>query len=322
MARIGLVLGAGGIVGGAFHAGVLAALAEEVGWDPRDAELVVGTSAGSSTGAMLRAGMPAADLFAETVGAPVSAEARQVLARSRPRSGPSSPLRVERRWRPAMSAPGVLVRTAMRPWSARVGVLATALLPAGTVPTQIISDALAPHFPVGWPGEPLWIVAVRLSSGRRVVFGRGDAPMASVASAVAASCAIPGVFEPVVIAGQRYVDGGAHSPTNVDLVAGSELDLVVVSSPMSRAGGVVVGRTGPVRQWARLELDREVRRVTRAGTPVLAFQPTGADLAVMGFNAMDFGRRGAVARQARESTLRWLGDARNAEMMALLGKNP
>ena len=59
MTRIGLVLGAGGAVGHAFHAGVLAALADETGWDAREAEVVVGTSAGSVVGALLRAGMSA-----------------------------------------------------------------------------------------------------------------------------------------------------------------------------------------------------------------------------------------------------------------------
>lgn len=320
MARIGLVLGAGGVVGGAFHAGVLAALAEDIGWDARDAELVVGTSAGSSTGALLRAGMPPADLFAETTGGTLSDEARHVLARSRPRR--SSSLRVDRRplrLRPVVTAPKVLMRSAMRPWEARVGLLAAALLPAGTVPTQIISDIVAPHFPVGWPDRLLWITAVHLSTGRRVVFGRADAPMASVGDAVAASCAIPGFFEPVVIGGSRYIDGGAHSPTNLDLVAGMGFDLVVVSSPMSRAGSLL-GRIGPVRQWARLELDREMRRVTRSGTPVLAFQPTSADLPVMGLNAMDLARRGPVALQVRESARRWLADARNSALVEVLAK--
>src|SRR5258708_5386455 len=60
--RIGLVLGAGGAVGGAFHAGVLSTLADELGWDARTAEVVVGTSAGSATGAILRAGLSPDDL--------------------------------------------------------------------------------------------------------------------------------------------------------------------------------------------------------------------------------------------------------------------
>src|SRR4051812_49436750 len=53
MSKIGLVLGAGGLTGDAFHRGVLRALAER-GYDARAAELVVGTSAGSMVGAFLR----------------------------------------------------------------------------------------------------------------------------------------------------------------------------------------------------------------------------------------------------------------------------
>lgn len=323
--RIGLVLGAGGVVGAAYHAGVLSALAEHVGWDARTAEIVVGTSAGSGTGAMLRAGVPAADLAAEVLGGRVSPEGSRVLARGRAAAAsswqrtPLQPARGRFTVRPQVTAPGILVRAATRPWEARVGLLVAALLPPGTVPTDVISAGMAPHFRMGWPDHPLWIVAVRLSSGARVVFGREGAPSAAVAEAVAASCAIPGFFEPVVIDGERYVDGGAHSPTNADLLAGSELDLVVVSSPMSRAGSMATGTVSPVRRWARLELDREARHVTRSGTPVLAFQPTRADVGVMGVNAMDMGRRAAVARSAQESTRRWLDDARNASTVALLG---
>ena len=57
--RIALALGAGGVVGHAYHAGVLAALEEATGWDPRDAEVIVGTSAGSVVGSLLRAGFAA-----------------------------------------------------------------------------------------------------------------------------------------------------------------------------------------------------------------------------------------------------------------------
>ena len=81
----------------------------------------------------------------------------------------------------------------------------------------------------------MWINAVRLETGRRVTFGRDLRVTTDVATAVAASCAIPGFFAPVAVDGVRYVDGGVHSPTNADLVAGLELDLVVVSSPMSMA---------------------------------------------------------------------------------------
>jgi NTE family protein len=62
--RIGLVLGAGGLTGQAFHAGVLEGLLDATGWDARDASLIVGTSAGAGVGAYLRLGRDARDLAA------------------------------------------------------------------------------------------------------------------------------------------------------------------------------------------------------------------------------------------------------------------
>src|SRR6478672_1884140 len=68
--RVGLVLGGGGAVGAAYHAGALAALEHDLGWDARNADVILGTSAGSLVGALLRLGVPATDLAALTVGAP------------------------------------------------------------------------------------------------------------------------------------------------------------------------------------------------------------------------------------------------------------
>src|SRR3954470_7649243 len=79
--RVGLVLGAGGPVVHAFHSGVLAALAE-AGWDARDAAVIVGTSIGALTGALLRAGVAPADLYARVIGEPVASAGRALLAGS------------------------------------------------------------------------------------------------------------------------------------------------------------------------------------------------------------------------------------------------
>jgi NTE family protein len=108
----------------------------------------------------------------------------------------------------------------------------------------------------------------------------------------------------VRIDGQSFVDGGVHSPTNADLLKGEALDLVVVSSPMSAAGRRLRASADlPIRQWSRLQLDREAASLRRRRVPVIAFQPTPDDLAVMGINAMDTARRAPVAAQAKRSTL-------------------
>jgi len=311
MPRIGLVLGAGGVVGHAFHSGVLAELAATTGWDARDAEIVVGTSAGSVVGALLRAGVSPADLAARASGEPLSPEGAELAARAEttaPRAPiPSRPPR--RAGLPRMASPGTFVRAAFPPFRpVRPGALAAAALPAGQVPTDLIATELRPLFPAGWPDRELWLCAVRLDTGRRVVFGReGARDGVDVPDAVAASCAIPAFFEPVTIGGGRYVDGGAHSPTNADLLARHDLDLVIVSSPMSVAGNRLRPSLDlPARRLSRLYLGREAARIRRSGTPVLAFQPVAADLAAMGLTAMDPARRAPVTRQARESTRRRL----------------
>src|ERR1700679_3079396 len=89
---IGLVLGAGGVVGQAYQAGVLSALQRETGWDPRQATIIVGTSAGSVTGAALRVGVPATDLAASLYGVPTSRRGGAILRTG----GPSPPRRSAR----------------------------------------------------------------------------------------------------------------------------------------------------------------------------------------------------------------------------------
>ena len=321
MARIGLVLGAGGAVGHAFHVGVLDGLAEVTGWDARDAEVIVGTSAGSVVGALLRAGLSAPDLAARSTDSVLSDEGQRIVARADAarHDQPPIPARPPRGALRGASAPSALLRAALQPWNARAGALAAAALPEGRVPTELVASGLRPLFS-SWPSRPLWINAVDLARGRRVTFGRDDtAPITDVATAVAASCAIPAFFAPVSIGGTRYVDGGVHSPTNADLLAGRELDLVVISSPMS------IARTSPrfapdqpARRLARLRLVREVARLRRTGIPVLTFQPTDGDLGVMGLNAMDPSRRADVTRRALESTRLRLARPDAAERASIL----
>jgi NTE family protein len=320
--RIGLVLGAGGAVGHAFHAGVLAAIAEATGWDARRAEIIVGTSAGSGFGTFLRAGLAPADLAARAMGKPLSDEARRILGRA----AVPPPQSVFEGFTPdpgtlRMAEPRHFARAALRPWSARLGTLAAAALPAGRRSTEVISNGIRALFGGGWSSEPLWICAADLEHGRRVVFGQSGGPPAALADAVAASCAIPGFFEPKVIDGVRYVDGGVYSPTNADLLAGLGLDLVVVSSPMSTVRrGLRAGVDLPARLLHHRYLAAELARVRRAGGHVLSFEPDGEDQAVMGsgLQAMDFSRRPRVTREVRESVLRRLDDHRLAARRRIL----
>ncbi|MDQ6918832.1 MAG: patatin-like phospholipase family protein, partial [Candidatus Dormibacteraeota bacterium] len=208
----------------------------------------------------------------------------------------------------------------LRPWGVRLGTLAAALLPAGTVSTEAVAAGVRAIYGTAWAERPTWICAVRLDDGLLVAFGREGAPPAAMAEAVAASCAIPAYFRPVVIGGRRYIDGGSHSVTNADLLAGTGLDLVVVSCPMGGTrDAIVLGVDLPVRAGVRARLSREIARLRRAGTPVLTLQPTRDVRAAMGNNPMDPKRGAAVTRAAYESTISRLRDEDLRERIERLG---
>jgi len=314
VSRIGVVLSAGGEAGLAFHAGVLAGLAEGIGWDPNAADLLVGTSAGSVAAAALRAGLSPHDMAAMVEGSPLSAKGAALIAPVGDRAPP--PPRSRRRSLPAWgpAAPRIVMAAARRPWRVRPASLMAGLLPEGTVPTSAISDGVDALLGDTWPTRPLWVCAVRLEDGHPVIFGQDGAPPARVGEAVSASCAIPAYFAPVHIDGVRYVDGGAHSLTHLIELAGKGFDLVVVIAPMSRTGrrslpGLLAGWSSGnvvVREASRAQLGLEALVVRRRGTTVVAFQPTSEDRKAMGLNLMDPRRRAQVVRQARTSTLRRL----------------
>ena len=299
--RIGLVLGAGGAIGRAYHAGVLAALETVIGFDARDAVVIAGTSAGSVDAALLRARLAPRDLLARVTDQPLTPEGNGILAGlpmwTEPEEKGESP-----RWRPASTAR--LLAAARRPWSATPGSIFAAFMPEGRRSTRSIQDDVDKLHPDGWPAESLWICAVRLDDGERVVFGRDGSAPATVGQAVAASCAIPGYFAPVSIGDARYVDGGVHSPTNGDLVAGMGLDAVVISSPMTaETSALRLSSDGAFRAACRVLLQRESAHVRRRGTPVILIEPVVENLALMGrvVAGMDYSRRSEVAVNVYES---------------------
>jgi pimeloyl-ACP methyl ester carboxylesterase/predicted acylesterase/phospholipase RssA len=323
MARIGLVLGAGGATGHAFHIGVLSALEEATGWDPRTADVIVGTSAGAVIAALLRGGLSPRDLAARALGETLSAEGERIAAiLGRPEPPPAVDGDAWTSWL-AAADPAHLRRVLWRPWEARIGALVAAALPAGKIPTDHIVGGIGRLFGATWSTRPLWINALRLDDGSRVTFGRDGAPPATVAQAVAASCAIPAYYRPVEIDGVRYVDGGAHSPSNADLLADAGLDLVIVSSPMSARFDLLRPTTdGPIRGFCRMVLRRELTQVRARGTSVLVFEPGRAERALMGVNALDGARRHGIIREARATALDRFADPVRRERLRIFDPDP
>jgi NTE family protein len=300
--RVGLVLGAGGVVGQAYHAGVLAVLAHDFGWDPRTADVIVGTSAGSITGTLLRLGVSPEDLAAWTVKAPLSDEEDELLQRMAGASIPElEPFRPGHLWfRRPVRPPTVhmLRRAVIRPWQFRPMAAGLALLAPGRNDIVAQLGALRDLEKTAWPSRDLWICAVRRMDGRRIVFGRPGAPEAPIHLAVAASCAIPGYFAPVLIGEHTYVDGGGHSPTNAALLRSRDLDLVIVVSPMSGPPGARPDLYAALRRHSARVLQREVRALQNAGIKTVVFSPGDEEQRVMGNDMMSALRLDEVLRES------------------------
>ena len=321
--KVGLVLGAGGVLGGAWLTGALHAIATETGWDPGSSDYIVGTSAGSMVGALLACGVPPWFMVAppasrstdDARGEPSATAdqpggARFQLHRSRPVLGPGS-------WRLALSS-------LARPYNYSPAALVAGWLPLGPISTEPLKDSVRRVCVEPWAPHPnYWAMAVDYQTGRRVAFGRAGAPNAELPDAVAASCAIPGFFRAVEIAGRRYVDGGISSASNVDVLEDERLDLVIALNPMSslHAGAArTLGERAAIamRRASGRRLGSEAKRLSATGAEVLLIQPTVHDLDAMGSNLMSHARRREVIQTAVQTMTDHLRESPLGERLAEL----
>jgi NTE family protein len=209
--RRALVLAGGGVAGIAWELGVLRGLQDA---DPTladrvlAADLVVGTSAGSAVAAQITSGVPLGDLYdrqlsAESAEIEVDLNMDELLARFT-----------------AATADVASQDEALK----AIGALA---LDTDTVSEPVRKAAIAARLPVpDWPDRAMLLPAIDALSGELVVFSRESG--VALVDAVAASCAVPGIWPPVTIGGRRYIDGGIRSATNADLAAGYDRILIIV----------------------------------------------------------------------------------------------
>lgn len=293
MTGTALVLGGGGITGIGWEIGFLTGLAE-AGVDLADADVVIGTSAGSIVGAHFTSGHFTLDeMYARQLTTPDrrpgqgrssggrasggggGAEGRSSGRRPAARMGPASMAR--------FAAIALRSRDAVS-FGARMGRLALA---ARTAPEAEQRAAIARTLTFDdWPARRLVITAVDAATGQRAAFD-GTSGVGLV-DAVTASCAVPGVFPPVTIDGSRWIDGGVHSTANVDLAAG--YGRVVVIAPMAVSGGPIVA---PRAQGARL---------ARQGARVCVITPDRAARSAFGRSALDPAKRADAARAGRRQS--------------------
>ena len=316
--RRGLVLGGGGVLGGTWAIGALATLEERLGMPASSFDVMLGTSAGSVLAALVGGGVSVEQLRQHYNGERVN---------TGPLAGyswdPAAATGGPRPGLPRVLGPGsarLIGNSLMRPGSMPVTAVISALLPAGATSLDRIGHLVEAITPPGeWSEHPgLWVVAMDYEAGRRVVFGRPGAPIVPLASAVMASCAIPGWFSPVRIDGRSYVDGGAWSSTSVDALAHAGLDEVYVIAPMAssevdRPGALLTRLERRWRQEVAKECRREADVVAATGTAVQVVGPGPEDLAAMGGNMMDASRRAHVLQTSlRTSAAAWAKDAEHA----------
>ena len=285
-----LVLGGGGVLGEAWMMGVLAGIEDATGFDLRDCDYYVGTSAGAIVAAHLASGQ----------------------SPRRPSSVASTELQVSNGARPVegLAAAGLAAARRAGAWAlataAAFAPLALGLAtPGGAVaralllrrlprPTATLEDLrrsverLEPRF-----DGRLRVVAVDRGNGRRVVFGSPRAPRASVAEAVAASCTVPWLFAPVEIGGREYVDGGVWSPTNLDAApAGRDTHVLCLNPTASLPASSSV--LSVIRGVSRTAVSVEALALRRRGAAVRLLAPSADCAEAMGTNFMDREPRGRV----------------------------
>jgi NTE family protein len=309
--RRALVLGGGGVLGGTWAVGALAAMEQQFGFAAADVDLIVGTSAGSVIAALLGSGVDVPQLEQQYGDKPVTAgplagysfDPVQATGGKRPGMpkllGPGSPRLIGTSLRHLRQMPATTVLSAF--------------MPEGTKSLERIGHLIDAVTPLGeWsPHRGVWIVAMDYEDGRRVVFGRPGARVAPLSSAVMASCAIPGWFAPVTIDGKQYVDGGAVSATSIDVLAHAGMDEVYVVAPMiSFAMDHPTSVSARLERRWRVEVTKAARReaavVRSAGANVRMIGPGPEDLTAIGANLMDDDRRVHVLETSlRTSVAAW-----------------
>ncbi len=264
MTSTALVLGGGGVAGIAWELGVLDAFAAG-GVRLATADRIVGTSAGAAVGAQLRSGESLESLCA-----------RQLVPVDQ-----SGELTVET-W-----LDGLIEQFAAcfdgdpdeKEVRRRLGAVA---LNAPTVDESariaVIESRLSSH---EWAEADLLVTAVNALTGDFTVFDRNSG--VPLVAAVAASCAVPGVWPPVTIGATRYMDGGVRSGTNADLAAG--FDVIVIVSPFG-------GGFGP-------SVHDEAAALRASGAVVEVISADESATAAFGTNVLDPATRGPSLAEGR-----------------------
>ncbi|ASN21858.1 patatin-like phospholipase family protein [Arthrobacter sp. YN] len=275
-----LVLGGGGSTGNAWLIGVIAGLFD-AGLDVTNADLTVGTSAGSTAAAQL-AGATPTELFDAIVAAAPQGQAGHVRS-GRVGSGVAGsgtrPVVVQ------MERTGNIMNASadMADMPRRLGAAAIDMAEAMEGSSARWRATVATRLPQAqWPERDILLTAVDARTGDPVTFHRHSG--VDLVDAVAASCASGFAYS---IGSNQYIDGGYRANAeNADLAAGHAR--VLVLAPFG-------GRTRTPLEWG-MHLAGQVEALRANGSQVETVFPTNESEHMFGVKAMDLSLRPSAAR--------------------------
>lgn len=319
--RFALALAGGGVTGGMYEVGALAALEERLNGSDDGFDVYIGCSAGAVVASLLANGIHASEIYRildQDLADPLNFRRNAVYA-------PDAFRRAAGNFGRLLWAVGKNALTGFRRSVPDMLARAEGDLPAGFFSLgaleRFIRDAVASRGGANSFAElkrTLLIPAVDLDRAERVVFGRGELRDVPISEAVAASSAIPGFFEPHTIAGRDYVDGGVGFCGHADLAAEAGVDAVVVINPLVPSLGedgvgpmkkrgvyTIMEQASRIYSQNLLQLGLSVLAVKFPRTQFFLLQPPRASAQLFG-PSMGFEASRAALRYGYASTKEWL----------------
>ncbi len=301
--RIGLALGGGGPLGGIYAVGALLALDDSIdGLDLTALDVYVGVSSGGFVAAALANGVSPSQMH-------------RLFIAAGPQAAMKPQLFLQPAWREFRRRAATLPRLALRAAAQSLrdpfgqgpmeslATLAQAV-PTGLFDPRALDDFLARLFAA--PGrtndfrdlrQRLYLVATNLDTCASVTFGAPGHEHVPISRAIEASSALPGLFPPVVIDGEHYVDGALNKTLHASLALDEGIRLLFCINPLvpfdaaasRRHGHPAVDKLGHgglprvlaqtmralLHSRAQAGMEKYARRYP--GADVLLFEPARAD---------------------------------------------
>lgn len=347
-AHLGLALCGGGLLGVMYEVGALKALDEALGpeMSVMDFDSIVGTSAGAIVGTLLANRVPPAkgfDILMEGRRDALNFHWSDIY-------GPSFldllSLGVRGVRKVSVAASAVVQGKARDPIEIAEELFPRGLLSLEPVRRYLRRLAEARKFKERFDELPvkLWVTAMDLDTGDRVLFGPGQIEDVPVLDTVVASCAIPGVFEPIPLKGQYLIDGGTGSAAHSDVLFHAGARVIVVVNPVvpirndrsrvcipsiegrcaslrDRGIPMIIDQAFRIHNYTKMEMGLARFHAQHPKVKVFRLEPDPAEAAAYAYNPMDYTHRKEVLEWGYRSTKAQLEDGKLRRALLRMSPN-